>query len=309
MNIACPLCCSWDNSRIELLEFRVLSMLYKTKLGINLSETDSEQVELRACTSCDLRFYYPALAGEEEFYENLQRHDWYYLTEKEEYEIAVQHVSEKDSVLEIGVGYGAFAERIPAKSYVGLELSDSAVTIARKRGLSVYKTSVEEHAKSQSNAYDVVCSFQVLEHVTNPRSFVEASLKCLKPGGKLIYSVPSEDSFPGWEVNNILNMPPHHMTRWTDTALLRLAKLFGLAVVDIRHDTLSDDHVPSLAVAQVRNSLAKITGSERRSLDPRFATFFARAAVKGLSVFPEMYLRIKKLRPAGHSVTAIYKKT
>jgi 2-polyprenyl-3-methyl-5-hydroxy-6-metoxy-1,4-benzoquinol methylase len=309
MTIECPLCRSMNNASVESLEPHLLSRLYKTRLGINLSEINGHQIELRACSSCDLKFYHPIVAGGESFYDSLQRFEWYYLAEKEEYDIAAQHVMEGDSVLEIGGGYGAFATRIKTKSYMGLELSDSAVAVARCRGLSVRKDSIEEYCKEHEAEYDVVCSFQVLEHVANPRSFIEASLRCLKPGGKLIQSVPSENSFLGKEINNILNMPPHHMTRWTDTALLKLAELFGLAVGELRHDTLADYHIPPYVVSQVRNSLNNFFGLEHRSLDAKFATLFARAATKGLSLFPEMYLRLKQLRPTGHSVTAIYVKT
>jgi 2-polyprenyl-3-methyl-5-hydroxy-6-metoxy-1,4-benzoquinol methylase len=309
MTIECPLCRSLSNSRIELLEPRLLSRLYKTRLGIDLSGTNGDQIELRACACCDLKFYHPTVAGEEKFYESLQRFDWYYLADKEEYDIAAQYVTDGSSVLEIGVGYGAFATKIKAKSYVGLELSDSAITVARRQGLSVHKGSVEEYCTKHGGEYDVVCSFQVLEHVANPRSFVEASLRCLRPGGKLIQSVPSENSFLGQEVNNILNMPPHHVTRWTDTALLRLAELFDLAVVELRHDTLSDRHIQPYVISQVNKSLKRICGLKHRSLDPRFATLFARATVRGLSLFPELHLRFQRSRPAGHSVTAIYVKT
>ena len=309
MNIECPLCRSVRSSRIELLEHHLLSRLYRTQLGIDLSEINGHQIELRVCAGCDLKFYHPPVAGEEKFYENLQRFDWYYLAEKEEYDIAAEYVREESSVLEIGGGYGAFATRIKAKSYVGLELSDSAVAVARRRGLSVHKGSVEAYCTEHEGEYDVVCSFQVLEHVANPRSFIEASVRCLKPGGTLIQSVPSENSFLGQEVNNVLNMPPHHLTRWTDSALIRLAELFGLGVLELRHDTLADHHIRPYAVSQMRNSLNKIFGLDHRSLDPKFATLFARAVVRGLSLIPELHLRVIGMRPAGHSVTAIYVKT
>jgi len=308
MTPECPLCCCSNNSATELLELRLLSGLYKRQFGIALPGAKERQIELRACRCCDLRFYHPAMAGDEEFYERLQGFDWYYLTEKEEYDIAAQHVAHDASVLEVGVGYGAFAKRIETKAYVGLELSESAVAMARRRGLSVYKSTIEAYATEHEGKHDVVCSFQVLEHVTNPRSFIEASLRCLKPGGRLIQSVPSESSFLSQEINNILNMPPHHLTRWTDTALRRLAELFGLALVEIRHDALSEMHVQAYASTRIRKSLNRILGREHRSLDAKFATLFARAGVRGLSFFPEMLLRFRRSKLAGHSVTAVYLK-
>ena len=306
--IGCPLCGSLNSHSVDFLAFAFLSKLYKRFFGINLEENRLERIELRACECCDLRFYNPPLTGDESFYEQLQKFEWYYMAEKEEYDIARRHITNESSVLEIGVGYGAFANKIKARSYVGLELNDSAVRVAQQRGLAVYKSTVETHAIGHVDEYDVVCSFQVLEHVANPKQFIESSLKCLKRGGKLIQSVPSEDSFLGQEVNNILNMPPHHVSRWTDKTLNKFPELFGLEILEICHDRLSDFHVRPYCIAQIRTFLNKICRDEQRSLDPKFATLFARVAVRGLSLLPEMRFRYGRLRPMGHSVTATYRK-
>jgi 2-polyprenyl-3-methyl-5-hydroxy-6-metoxy-1,4-benzoquinol methylase len=305
---ACPLCGSLNSRSIDFLPFAFLSKLYKQFFGINLEEGRLETIELRACEYCDLKFYNPSLTGDERFYEQLQKFEWYYMAEKEEYDVARRHITDESSVLEIGVGYGAFAKKIKARSYVGLELNDSAVSVARQRGLPVYKSTVETHAIGHMDEYDVVCSFQVLEHVADPKQFIESSLKCLKRGGKLIQSVPSEDSFLGQEVNNILNMPPHHVSRWTDKTLNKFTELFDLEIIEICHDRLSDFHVRPYCIAQIRTFLNKICKYEQRSLDPKFATLFARVAVRGLSLLPEMRFRYGRLRPMGHSVTATYRK-
>ena len=40
---------------------------------------------LWCCSHCDLRWYDPSPPGDPAFYEQLQRHDWYYQGEKSEY--------------------------------------------------------------------------------------------------------------------------------------------------------------------------------------------------------------------------------
>ena len=42
--------------------------------------------------------------------------------------------------------------------------------------------------------------------------------------------MPSDDSFLALSVNN-LNMPPHHITRWSDQALRNLTKLLNVELV------------------------------------------------------------------------------
>ena len=73
---------------------------------------------------------------------------------------------------------------------------------------------IEDHADQRPGHYDAVTSFQVLEHVTEPASFLRACVKALRPGGRLLLGVPNNDSFLGLLEDNWLNMPPHHMSLW-----------------------------------------------------------------------------------------------
>jgi len=308
MTIKCPLCDSADNRLLEVLSGGLLRRLYRRQLGINLGGWSPSTIELRHCHRCDLKFFVPGTTGDEKFYECLQKFDWYYLAEKQEYDVAAKHISSNDSVLEIGVGRGAFAGKIRPRSYVGLELSEAAVRMARQHGLNVYKDSIEQHSRNHSDSYDVVCSFQVLEHVAEPKRFIEFSLRCLKRGGKFIQSVPSEDAFLGTEANNILNMPPHHVTRWTNKALGSLAEQFSLEIVEIWNDKLSDFHLRPYSVAVIQNSLNTIFRRQQRCLDSKLALLPVKAAVRCLALVLEHQLKSGPSRPAGHSVTVVYRK-
>lgn len=305
---SCPLCCSLNTSTVERLPFALLRRLYRKQMNVDLGDVDLPSIELRRCEVCDLRFYVPAFGGDEKFYEALQKFDWYYMSEKQEYDFAAQYISSEDRVLEIGVGRGAFAAKIRPRAYEGLELSETAANRARERGVQVHKCSIEEHAKDHANGYDVVCSFQVLEHIADTRSFIESSLRCLKRGGKLIHSVPWEDGFTGRQSNNVLNMPPHHATRWTDKALRSVAELFDLEVVASEHEVLSDLHIRAYSVTLIENCLNRVLGRRHRSLDLAFASVLVKAPVRLFSLFLERGLMDRSLRPAGHSVTVVYRK-
>jgi SAM-dependent methyltransferase len=198
---------------------------------------------MNKCVACDLGFFVPHCAGDDVFYEQLQNFDWYYQSEKPEYGYAQGFISGADAVLEVGCGKGAFRSWLPASiDYTGLEFNDEAIRKARAAGLNVFKQPIEEHAAGAPGKYDVVCSFQVLEHIPEPRGFVRACVRALKPGGKLIVAVPAEDSFLGVASDAHLNMPPHHVLRWTDRALLNLALREGLSVVDLWHEPVASFH-------------------------------------------------------------------
>ena len=79
---------------------------------------------------------------------------------------------------------------------------------------------------SKGNAFDNY-------YFTNPKKFIETSLKLLRKGGKLILSVPNHDSFMGLDDENFLDMPPHHMGLWNEKSLVAIQKFFPIVVSKI----------------------------------------------------------------------------
>ena len=160
-------------------------------------------------------FFVPAVTGDEAFYAQLQERDWDHLSDKTEYREAARYIHTGDKVLDVGAGRGAFSAHVSHAAYTGLEFSPDAVNLARQKGINVVQESIESHADLHKTSYDAVCAFQVLEHVGNIAEFIQACVKCVKPGGILIFPIPSDDSFVGAQTDNLLNMPPHHVSRFS----------------------------------------------------------------------------------------------
>ena len=243
-NEVCPACLGSEVKTVDRVATRSLKDLYR-RAGLDVSRylASTDEIRLNKCVTCDLGFFAPHCAGDDVFYEELQQFDWYYQSEKPEYEYARRFITGGDAVLEVGCGKGAFRAWLPASAaYTGLEFNGEAVRKARSAGLRVLKQPIEAHAAIAPGNYDVVCSFQVLEHVPQPRGFVQACIQALKPGGKLILAVPSEDSFLGLAEDAHLNMPPHHALRWSDQALRNLAHREGLSVINLWHEPVADFH-------------------------------------------------------------------
>lgn len=306
----CPLCAATDClDHVGEANTDDLTRLYERELGLDVRSEIAgiERVVLWRCSACGLLHFDPGPAGSAQFYEALQDFDWYYLSEKPEYDVARKHLRPGDRVLEIGSGRGAFAALLPPEAlYVGLELSRRAVDTARAAGVDARLATVEEHAGAHAGEYDAVVSFQVLEHVPRPADFLTAAVACLRPGGLLVVSVPNADGFMGALSNNVLNLPPHHVTWWPSDALASLTSLLPLEIVERVDDELAPEHYGVYA----RHLLLTAVGMRRRPdrlvhLGPgqRAAERLADAIARPLA----RAFRDPRMRPRGHSVTVTYR--
>ncbi|MEP2668350.1 MAG: class I SAM-dependent methyltransferase [Cyclobacteriaceae bacterium] len=223
------------------LDSEQLIQKYSNKFGIDVRYLfeGTKSISIFRCLETGYRFYYPFnLSGDNNFYKHFGKYDWYYLPWKWEHEACVKHIKEKDRVLEVGAAVGDFLKQIKTLKHaecVGLEINTEAVFIANKKGIRVINQSIENHAKENFEKYDVVVSFQVLEHVSNVKEVINSMIGCLKPGGKLVISVPNNDSFikDNTLPSEILNMPPHHMGLWNESSLKNLTHVFPLKFVDV----------------------------------------------------------------------------
>ena len=178
----CLLCGSTHLTFLEEIKRNDLLALYKRLNREDFSYLINQDLTYYCCENCGLKFYFPPITGDEKFYNTLQRFDWYYQENKEEFKIAARFIKKSDNILEIGCGKGAFAKYVNRNNYVGIELSQKAKMLAVRRGIKVVNSTIEEYSFKYPESFDVVCSFHVLEHVSNPKSFIEACIKACKRG-------------------------------------------------------------------------------------------------------------------------------
>jgi 2-polyprenyl-3-methyl-5-hydroxy-6-metoxy-1,4-benzoquinol methylase len=302
MTIQCALCSGHQTVLQEEVEVTRLNTAYRKLTGIR-NPLKTEKLNYLKCLDCGLLFFDPLQAGDESLYERLQRFDWYYMEDKLEYDIARKFLPIGGKVLEVGAGAAAFSRVVGQGRYTGLEFNDLAIERAGRHGIALIKQSVEEHARS-GNKYDAVVSFQVLEHVAAPASFIRGCVECLNSGGTLIVAVPAHDGFAGRALNNILNMPPHHVTHWPERTLRHLAPLFGLEVLAIEFEPVAVHHKPWARKTNWEAGLRIFLGMRQRLLDYSLAA----TLVSKLSSLMARILPCKVERLIGHSVVAVYRK-
>ncbi|GBL12548.1 ubiquinone biosynthesis O-methyltransferase [Microcystis aeruginosa Sj] len=309
-SVYCPLSGSSKIVLVEKIAISDLVSLYKKVLNCDVASEfgNIQEIDFYHSLESELYFFSPMITGSENFYEKLQVFDWYYLEEKNEYDYASKFIKPSDCVLEIGCGKGAFARKIHCQDYIGLEFSQKARDLAEKDGITVLNESIQDHALNNKQKYSVVCAFQVLEHISDIYTFIEASIECLKPGGILIYSVPSYDSFSKYVSNFFLDMPPHHVTRWTDTSLKNITKYFPIENLEIWHEPLQEVHKSFYATTIVKLALFKFLGKDIRNIDFGITYKILDIVSRIIGKIFAKGLISSELFPRGISVVSIYRK-
>lgn len=105
-----------------------------------------------------------------------------------------------------GEGYGSALLAQSAASVLGLDLSDEAIAHARARyqqaGLQFAQTDVTALDELADGSFDVIVSFETLEHVQAQERMLAGFARLLAPGGLLLISTPDKHNYsdvPGYQ--------------------------------------------------------------------------------------------------------------
>ena len=298
--VNCPITNSTNVKLVEKIEAEKIATYYDG-FGIETRDAfkDVEFVLKYLSIDSGYRFFYPfSIQGTASLYEKLQKLDWYYQEQKWEHVKALEWIRSGDRVLEIGCGEGSFLSAIKNKyggEPVGLELNPSAVDKAVSLGLKVYQKELNDFSLEHREAFDVLCLFQVLEHIADPIRFLQQALYTVKPGGKLIVCVPDNDSLVNKDKENPLNLPPHHMGMWNKQSLGFLGHVLAIQVELLEHEPLQPIHVEWY----VRTLLKRIVGKRL------YYRIVSKTAIPAW-----MVKRVKATASTihGHSILSVYKK-
>ena len=90
-------------------------------------------------------------------------------------------------VCEVGCSHGRFLSRAREKgaAVFGVELDEAALQSLRRLGIPAAK------AFDTTRKFDVVCAFQLIEHLAKPAQFVEEASRVLEPEGRLLLALPN----------------------------------------------------------------------------------------------------------------------
>jgi 2-polyprenyl-6-hydroxyphenyl methylase/3-demethylubiquinone-9 3-methyltransferase len=153
-------------------------------------------------------------------------------------------------ILDVGCGGGILAESMALRgaTVTGIDLAEKSLAVARLHALETgtqldYRAiSAEDLAEQAPGTFDLVTCMEMLEHVPEPASVVNACSKLVKPGGTVVFSTinrnPKSYVMAILGAEYILGLLPkgtHDYQRLiTPAELARMARVSGLSMQVVR---------------------------------------------------------------------------
>jgi len=167
-----------------------------------------------------------------DLFASLQAEHWWFRGRRALYTSLLEHVLRLDlarepdglRVLDVGCGAGGWLAPLSRFGLVtGLELDEPSIRYCREQELQRTLVGRVDALPVPPGSQDLVCLWDVLEHVTRPRAALTSIRPLLKPGGVLLINYPDigtwQAKLAGRRFWWILSVHLHHFSRATIRAI------------------------------------------------------------------------------------------
>ena len=125
-------------------------------------------------------------------------------------------------LIDIGCGIGYFLEEAEKRGWevYGTEYTEEAIEICSKKGISMQK-GVLTPSNYDLESFDIITSFEVIEHINNPREELNNFYKLLRKGGIVYVTTPNFNSILRYRLKSAYNVIcyPEHLSYYTPKTL------------------------------------------------------------------------------------------
>lgn len=206
-----------------------------------------EQHHLLKCQSCKFVFCEPIPTEREleKHYENYGRNDYLSpLTIKRYHEIldSFEPYRKTNKLIDVGCGIGYFLEEAKKRGWevYGTEFTDEAIEICSKKGIKMNKGVLNPNNYT-SQEFDVITSFEVIEHINNPQEELAHFYEILRKGGLVYCTTPNFNSLLRYRLKEKYNVLcyPEHLSYYTPKTLKYVFEKEGFRTKSIKATGIS----------------------------------------------------------------------
>lgn len=199
------------------------------------------------CKNCHLVFAQKIPLQEEldKIYSGYSRNDYLSpITIKRYHELlhSFKKYQHTNRIIDVGCGIGYFLECAIEQKWDahGTEYTEKTIEICNNKGIKMQQGELNV-SNYQSNMFDVVTSFEVIEHINNPLDEIMKFRKILRKNGLLYITTPNFNSLLRYFLKNnytVINYP-EHLSYYTPKSLKKLLKDNGFKIVSCQTTGIS----------------------------------------------------------------------
>lgn len=243
MNCRCKLCNSGDIKTVYN------DIIRNGRLG----EYTKSPVLIYQCLDCnviwhenivsDLKQYYESKEYRQSLEGSSEEGDFYRKHDREtldKFQYTGTDIFRKKSVVDIGCGCGAFLDFIKgvASSIIAIEPSETYRKIMDTKGFATYPY-IKDAMNDWAEKAEVVTSFDVIEHVSDPAEFMRDIYSLLSCSGQAIIGTPTDAPVMRGLLGKIyekkLLFSTQHLWIFSEKSLRNLARKAGFEKIEIKY--------------------------------------------------------------------------
>lgn len=230
--LLCPACHAHELTRLEMLRpvevYRGYPLADHTAAEHLAAYLQEEVYDIYQCCYCGTESAHPLVAPSRAWYSVLYENLKLYPTNRWEYDFVTRRIIAGCAVADIGCGDGQFVQKalVAGLDAQGFDFSTSAIAAGVETGLPLRVMSIDDIVTMPQDSYTEIVCFHLLEHLSNPADLFRAASRIGRPNARLWVSVPSNRRASRFfREHDVLDSPPHHLTRWTAQGLDQLGRL------------------------------------------------------------------------------------
>ena len=209
-----------------------------------------------------------------------------------------------NKILDVGSGIGYFLDEAKKRGWevYGTEITDKAIEICQQKGIKMYKGKLADVGLDE-NAFDVVTSFEVIEHINNPRQELEIIYKLLRKGGVFYFTTPNFNAVERFLLGSRYSIIyyPEHLSYYTSKTIDALMRRFDLKKIRLKTTGISLSRLQSHEKIPPHTQIITQTADDEKIRSRIEKNFVLKVLTKVMNIFLNLF-------KIGNSIKGLYQK-